>query len=313
MRRLYIAVVIVAAALASCLVAPAAAASIIYYTDFEELSREMVTLGGVCSRSGGVVTCRDNDMGTGDASYYLYYVDLSFINSLWISSKVRLPAAPSTSVNYGIAVLSSNMDKVYAAVIDGYNGRIYILSYNVESPGGWRSIGTYVTNKYMIPDYDPTKWYIVSFSYTVEYGAVSMYFQVNDTDGNILAEAWATSFFPSGFVPAYIGLVVDGGRAAFDYLLAATAPTVFPATVTSTATVATTVTVTTGITATVTSVVSETVTSAVTSTVPVYVNLYRTVTETVTTMPATAIGIDKFAIAVAILVMVAAVFMLRRR
>jgi len=140
MRRIYIAAIIIAAALVSSLAAPAAT-SIIYYTDFEELPLEMVALGGWCVRYSGVVKCSDNDMGPGSASYYLYYVDLSYIDRMWISSRVRLPEAPNTSVNYGIAVLDSNMDKAYIAVIDGYNGWIYILSWNVDVPNGWYSIG----------------------------------------------------------------------------------------------------------------------------------------------------------------------------
>jgi hypothetical protein len=309
MRRLCIAAIIIAAALVISL-ATAAAASVIYYTDFEELPLEMVNLGGMCEQSNGVVTCSDNDMGTGFASYYLYYVDLSNLNGLWISTKVRLPRAPSLSVNYGIALLSSDMNKAYIAVIDSYNGWVYILSWNVNVPYGWSNIGVYLTGRSSIPNYDPTEWYIASLEYRVMYGGVHMYFQVNDTEGNILAEVWASSYFSDGgFRPAYIGFVVDEGAATFDYLLAATAPTVFPVTVTSPVYVYTTETVTS--TVTVTTTVTETATATVTS--PVYVHMYRTVTETVTAVPETAVGIDKFAIAVAILVMATTVvFMLRR-
>jgi hypothetical protein len=424
MRRLYIVAIIVAAAIVISLATTATVVSVIYYTDFEELPLEMVNLGGVCEQSDGVVTCSDNDMGTGFASYYLYKVNLSNLDRMWISTKARLPSAPNVSVDYGIALLSSDMNKVYIGVIDGYNGWVYILSWNVNAPNGWSNIGIYLTGRSNISNYDPTKWYIASLVYCVMPDAVHMYFQVNDTESNILAEAWASSYFSDGgFRPAYIGLVVDEGNATFDYLLAASAPTVFPVTVTETATETATVTETTTtpitVTETTTNTVTETATSTVTETAtatvietttntvietvtettttpitvtstvtetttntvtetttntvietatatvtettttpvtvtetatntvtstatetatviettttpitvtetttetttntvtsPVYVHVYRTVSETVTAVPATAVGIDKFAIAVAILIMVATVvFVLRR-
>jgi len=101
----------------------------------------------------------------------------------------------------------------------------------------------YLTGASSIPNYDPTEWYTVSFTYSVGGGAVFMYFQVNGTNGDILAEAWASSYFSGGaFIPSYIGFVVDEGNAIFDYLLAATAPTAFPVTSTVTETVTSTVT-----------------------------------------------------------------------
>jgi hypothetical protein len=266
MRRLCIVAIIVVAALVISLATPAAAASVIYYTDFEELPVEMLNLGGACEQGDGVVTCSDNDMGIGYTSYYLYYADLSNIDRMWITTKVRLPEAPNTSVNYGIALLNSDMNKAYIAIIDSLNGWVYILSWNVSAPNGWSGISVYLTGRSSIPNYDPTKWYVASLVYRVMFDAVHMYFQVNDTDGNILAEVWASSYFSDGgFKPAYIGLVVDNCNATFDYLLAATAPTEFPVTVTSTAT----------------NTVTETATSTVAS--PVYVHLYRTVTSTATT------------------------------
>jgi hypothetical protein len=148
-----------------------------------------------------------------------------------------------------------------------------------------------------------------------------MYFQVSDTNGDVLAEVWANSYFANNaFYPAYIGFVVDNGDATFDYLLAATAPTSLPvATVTSTVTspvyVTETVTETAAYTVTYTTTAGVPVafTTTVTSTSYYAVPVYRTVTETATAAPA-ALGADKLAIAVAVLIMAAtAVFMLRNR
>ena len=286
-----VAAIIIAAALVSSLAAAPAAASIIYYTDFEELPLEMATLGGVCRWSGGVVTCSDNDMGTGGVSYYLYIVDISALVGMWISTKVRLPNAPSASVCYGIALLSSDMNKAYIAVIDGYNGWVYILSWNVEVPYGWTSIGHYMTGMSSIPNYDPTKWYIASLEYHVEYGAVNMYFQVSDTNGDVLAEVWANSYFANNaFYPAYIGFVVDDGDATFDYLLAATAPTSLPvATVTSTVTSPVYVTETVTETTATETTVTETVTATTTTTTTLLHNVTTTVTSTTTMFNTTTV------------------------
>jgi hypothetical protein len=277
MRRIYIAAIIIAAALVSSLAAPAATSIIYYYTDFEELPRVMALLGGWCEQYNGAVTCSDDDTGLGFASYYLYFVDLSYIDRMWINSKVWLPEAPNTSVNYGIALIDDAMDKAYIAIIDSYTGWVHIISYNVDAPNGWQDISLYLTGRNAIPNYSPTEQYIISLVYMVTFDAVHMYFQVNDTNNNILAEAWASSYFYDGaFRPSYIGLVVDEGNATFDYLLAAAAPTAFPVTSTVTETITETVTNTETVTATETITSTFTTTSTVTNTETV------TATETIT-------------------------------
>jgi len=381
MRRSYtaaIAAIIVAAALASFLAASVESVSIIYYTDFSELppAYEMGVIGATCKSMDGTVKCTDQDGGPGSAGYYIYSKDVANTR-LWISSKTRFSSSSVSggSTRYGLALLSSGMeDKAYFGFINSSTGKVSIFAYNLLGTGEWQDLSLYLTGRDQIPNYDPSAWYVVSFVYVAEFDAVHMYFQVNDTSGNILAEVWASSYYSNGgFAPSYyIGLAVDNGAAQFDYFIMATQPVTIGAaaststvTTTTTATVTSTQTVTEAqtLTSTVTTTTTQTTTATETTTVtvanasaaytttttttvpvtftstvsytvtatetvpttvteartytvtsPVYVRLYRTATETVTAAPESFIGLDKFAIAVAILIMATTVvFMLRNR
>ncbi|ADM28125.1 hypothetical protein Igag_1321 [Ignisphaera aggregans DSM 17230] len=178
----------------------------ITYTDFETYPLSGWQNNGgtnfqlVTGHKGSALQYSDNNGGIGSASQYYYNTRLdTTYSSLWVAVKVY--GSPTTTYK-GLALINAGLNRLYEISI--YSSSIYVWSYNVESAGGWRQLGSAT-----ISNFNSGYWYTIVLNYTVTSTAVNFYVWVYDPYGNQVAYLTASSTSGNRFRPAYIGLEVD--------------------------------------------------------------------------------------------------------
>lgn len=195
------------------------------YTDFEIYpvtgwtanGGSWSNVSGITGAKGSVLRGSDDGRGLGGASQYYYNTSLSSYSSLWVAAKTLYSSGGK--VYYGVALM--NLDRSRAFTIELYRfaaviGSLMIRSYNVTT-GGWEDHTTVY-----IPGYSQGSWYVIAVNYSVSGTTINITAHLYNATGGLVTTASTTITHTNVFVPAYIGVNVNGGAAYFDDLLVAT-------------------------------------------------------------------------------------------